>query len=209
VSSVVKGEKMKSLLPGVKILNSRKAVMIVILCFLLGKLSLVGFFVSKSGKLSHVSFLTQAVAQDEAIKTEDVGTDTTLDAGEDFESLALLDKKKKELEGKEKELEQKGEYLNKLKNEIEERLEELAQREKKIEQLIVLKETEEAKDLKKLAKVFEATPAEQAGPMFSKLDVKIAAKLLVRMKGRNAGKIWGFVDPDQAVRISKELAKLK
>ncbi|MBW1854304.1 MAG: hypothetical protein JRJ00_06435 [Deltaproteobacteria bacterium] len=144
--------------------------------------------VSKSGKLSHVSFLTQAVAQDEAIKTEDVGTDKTVDAGEDFESLALLDKKKKELEGKEKELEQ---------------------REKKIEQLIALKETEEAKDLNKLAKVFEATPAEQAGPMFSKLDVKIAAKILVRMKGRSAGKIWGFVDPDQAVRISKELAKIK
>ncbi len=120
-----------------------------------------------------------------------------------------MDKKKKELEGKEKELEQKGEYLNKLKTEIEERLEELAQMEKKIEQLIALKETEEAKDLNKLAKVFEATPAEQAGPMFSKLDVKIAAKILVRMKGRSAGKIWGFVDPDQAVRISKELAKMK
>ena len=63
---------MKSLLPGAKILNSRKVVMIVILCFLLGKLSLVGFFVSKSGKLSYVPFLKQAVAQDEAIKTEDV-----------------------------------------------------------------------------------------------------------------------------------------
>ena len=200
---------MKSLLLCLKTLNSRKAVMILILCFLLGKLSLVGVFVSKSGRLSYVPFLKQAVAQEEAIKTEDVGTDETVDTGEDFESLALLDKKKRELEGKEKELEQKEGYLNQLKTEIEERLEELAQREKKIEQLIVLKETEEAKDLIKLAKVFEATPAEQAGPMFNKLDVKIAAKILVRMKGRSAGKIWGFVDPDQAVRISKELAKIK
>lgn len=183
--------------------------MILILCFLLGKLSLVGFFVSKSGKLSYVPFLKQAVAQDEVIKTEDAGKDKTVDAGECFESLALLDKKKEELEGKEKELKQKGEYLNKLKTEIEGRLEELTQVKKKIEQLIVLKETEESKDLTKLAKVFEATPAEQAGPMFNKLDVKIAAKILVRMKGRSAGKIWGFVDPDQAVRISKELAKMK
>ena len=81
--------------------------------------------------------------------------------------------------------------------------------EKKIEQLIVLKETEEAKDLIKLAKVFEATPAEQAGPMFNKLDVKIAAKILVRMQGRKAGKIWGYVDPDRAAKISRELSKLK
>ena len=200
---------MKSLLPCLKTLNSRKAVMILILCFLLGKLSLVGFFVSKSGRLSYVPFLKQAIAQEEAIKTEDVGTDETVDTGEDFESLALLDKKKRELEGKEKELEQKEGCLNQLKTEIEERLEELAQMEKKIEQLIVLKETEEAKDLIKLAKVFEATPAEQAGPMFNKLDVKIAAKILIRMQGRKAGKIWGYVDPDRAVKISRELSKLK
>jgi flagellar motility protein MotE (MotC chaperone) len=67
----------------------------------------------------------------------------------------------------------------------------------------------EKEELAKLAKVFEATPPEQAGPMFSKLEVGLAAKILFRMKGRQAGKIWGYVDPDQAVEISKELAKLK
>ena len=117
---------MKSLILCLKTLNSRKAVMILILCFLLGKLSLVGFFVSKSGRLSYVPFLKQAIAQEEAIKTEAVVTDETVDTGENFESLALLDKKKRELEGKEKELEQKEGYLNQLKTEIEERLEELA-----------------------------------------------------------------------------------
>jgi hypothetical protein len=29
------------------------------------------------------------------------------------------------------------------------------------------------------------------------------------MQGRKAGRIWGFVDPDKAVLISKELARLK
>jgi hypothetical protein len=29
------------------------------------------------------------------------------------------------------------------------------------------------------------------------------------MKGRYAGKIWGYVNPDQAVLISRELSNLK
>ena len=64
-------------------------------------------------------------------------------------------------------------------------------------------------ELKKLAQVFEATPPEQAGPMFDKLDVRLAAKILFRMKGRYAGKIWGYVDPDQAVAISNELSTME
>ncbi|KPJ58486.1 MAG: hypothetical protein AMJ42_03200 [Deltaproteobacteria bacterium DG_8] len=192
-----------------KILVSRKKIMILILFFLLFKLSLVGYFVTKSGRLSYVSFLKQAVAQEEAIEIKDAETTGATSGKEDFESLTLLEKKRKELESKEDELKQKEERLNQLKAEIEERLEKLAQMENRIEKLIALKEDEEDKELTKLAKVFEATPPEQAGPMFNKLDVKIAAKILVRMKGRNAGKIWGYVDTDQAVRISKELAKLK
>jgi len=192
-----------------KTLISRKEIMVLILCFLLCKLSLVGYFLAKSGRVSYVPFLKQAIAQEEAIEIKAEETHDDISGEEDFESLTLLEKKRKELESKEEGLKQREERLHQLKAEIEERLETLAQMEKKIEQLIALKESKEDKELTKLAKVFEATPPEQAGPMFNRLDVKIAAKILVRMKGRNAGKIWGYVDPDQAVRISKELAKLK
>jgi flagellar motility protein MotE (MotC chaperone) len=200
---------MKSLETLRKILGSGKKIVILMLFFLLFKLSLVGYFVSKSERLSYAPFLKQAIAQEKEMETKEAETSGDISAEEEFSSLTLLEKKRKELEGKEEELKQKEERLDQLKTEIEERLEKLAQMEKKIEKLIALKETEEAKDLTKLAKVFEATPPEQAGPMFNKLDVKIAAKILVRMKGRSAGKIWGYVDPDQAVKISKELTKLK
>ncbi len=192
-----------------KRLTSRKVIVIPVLFFLLLKLSLAGYFLAKSGGISSFTFLDQAVAQEEVVEVKGGETDDSISGEEDFESLTLLEKKRKELEKKEEALKQEEERLNQLKTDIEERLAKLAQAEKKIEQLITLKESEEAKDLTKLAKVFEATPPEQAGPMFNKLDVDIAAKILVRMKGRNAGKIWGFVDPDQAVRISNELAKLK
>jgi flagellar motility protein MotE (MotC chaperone) len=190
-------------------LTSRKVIVIPVLFFLLLKLFLAGYFLAKSGRISSFTFLDQAVAQEKAVEVKDGETGDSISGEEGFEPLTLLEKKRKELEKKEGELKEEEERLNQLKTDIEERLEKLAQAEKKIEQLITLKESKEDKELTKLAKVFEATPPEQAGPMFNKLDVDIAAKILVRMKGRNAGKIWGFVDPDQAVRISNELARLK
>jgi flagellar motility protein MotE (MotC chaperone) len=201
---------MKPLPTQKKTLISKRGVLLLILFFLVGKLALIGSFLVKTGKFSSPPFLTQAVAQEEAVDTKEA-EETTAEAtsGEELKTLTLLEKKKKEAETKEQELRQREERLNQLKAEIEERLTTLAQMEKKIEQLIALKEAEEDKELIKLAKVFEATPPEQAGPMFNKLDVDIAVKILLRMKGKNAGKIWGFVDPDKAVIISKELAKLK
>jgi len=201
---------MKPLPTQKKTFISKRGVLLLILFFLVGKLALIGSFLVKTGKFSSPPFLTQAVAQEEAVDTKEA-EETTAEAtsGEELKTLTLLEKKKKEAETKEQELRQREERLNQLKAEIEERLTTLAQMEKKIEQLIALKEAEEDKELIKLAKVFEATPPEQAGPMFNKLDVDIAVKILLRMKGKNAGKIWGFVDPDKAVIISKELAKLK
>jgi len=201
---------MKPLPTQKKTLISKRGVLLLILFFLVGKLALIGSFLVKTGKFSSPPFLTQAVAQEEAVDTKEA-EETTAEAtsGEELKTLTLLEKKKKEVESKEQELRQREERLNQLKAEIEERLTTLAQMEKKIEQLIALKEAEEDKELIKLAKVFEATPPEQAGPMFNKLDVDIAVKILLRMKGKNAGKVWGFVDPDKAVIISKELAKLK
>jgi len=99
--------------------------------------------------------------------------------------------------------------LKDLKYQIEERIEQLVKIEKNISALIAQKEQVENEKMKKLAKVFEATPPEQAGVLMSKLDVDIAAKLLINMQGRKAGKIWGFVDPDSAVLISNRLSEIK
>ncbi|MCK5010733.1 MAG: hypothetical protein KAS98_09625 [Deltaproteobacteria bacterium] len=168
---------------------------------------------TKRWGLSFSPSLSQAVAQEKSSEVKSEEISGVVNDEQDFEYLSLLDKKRSELDRKEKELTQKKEQLNKLKTEIENTLDNLAQKEegidKKISQLITLKESMEEAELKKLAKVFEATPPEQAGPMFDKLDVELAAKILFRMKGRNAGKIWGYVDPDQAVRISRELSNMQ
>ena len=126
---------------------------------------------------------------------------------EEIAILTSLEKRRLELSRKEEGLRKEEERLKRLKHEIEDKILKLRKVEKRIEDLIKLQGQIENKSLDHLAKVYESTPAEQAGPMLSKLDVKLAASILMRINGRKAGKIWAFVDPTQAVKISEELAK--
>ncbi len=126
-----------------------------------------------------------------------------------YELILALQKRDAELRVKKDALQKEEERIGTLKKQIDARIEKLTQLEKRIASLIEQKKAVENEKVKKLAKVFEETPPEQAGPLMSKLDVDIAAQLILKMTGRKAGRIWGYVDPDQAVRISKELARLK
>ena len=193
---------------------ARKSLVVLILFLLVLKLGFLGYLYAASEKGGFVttSFLTQAIAQEE-VPEEMVVARGAVDSDLEQESLSLLNKKRKELDLREEQLKKEEDRLNQLKSDINNILEGLTEKEagidKRIKDLITLKETLEEAELKKLAQVFEATPPEQAGPMFDKLDVRLAAKILVRMKGRYAGKIWGYVDPDQAVAISNELSTME
>jgi len=143
-------------------------------------------------------------AADNASARPEVGVDPQWSS----ELIAGISERESALRIKEDEIRKQEERLQAVKADIEQRLELLSQIEKKITELIQSKHAMEDEKMIKLAKVFEATPPEQAGPLLSKLDVDIAAQLLLKMQGRKAGRIWGFVDPDKAVEISKELARL-
>lgn len=99
--------------------------------------------------------------------------------------------------------------LARLQQAVQERLAQIETVQKNITAMLEETRAVENEKVKKLAKVFEETPPEQAGPLLSRLDVDIAAELLLKMTGRKAGRIWGYVDPDQAVKISKELARIQ
>ena len=126
-----------------------------------------------------------------------------------YDLVLALQKRDEALRIKEKELGMEEERIEYLKGELSKRITELSELKTRIAGLIEQKQTVENEKMRKLAKVFEETPPEQAGPLLSKLDVDIAAQLILKMTGRKAGRIWGYVDPDQAVNISKELARLQ
>ena len=99
--------------------------------------------------------------------------------------------------------------LDQVKGDLTGLLEQLKQLQAKVDKALKEKEEEDLVKLKRLAKVYEETPPEKAGPMLSRLSPKMAAEILIRMSPRKAGKIWGQVKPEQGELISKELIKLK
>lgn len=141
--------------------------------------------------------------------------------------LPFIEKEREALKAREEAVRQREEQvrdhearLHKIEGEIEARLDNLTQmraalqaliQEKQVldDQILEQRENLENEILKKLAKVYESTPPEQAGPMLSKLDVELAAEILIRMDGRKAGKIWGFVSPEKASRISSEISRME
>lgn len=130
--------------------------------------------------------------------------------------LLSIQKERDALRGREETLRKREERvreeearLRKVEQEIEKKLETLTQIQASLQGLIQEKKSLDDDILKKLAKVYESTPPEQAGPMLSQLDVRLAARILIRMDGRKAGKIWGFVSPERASQISSEITKLQ
>lgn len=58
-----------------------------------------------------------------------------------------------------------------------------------------------------LAKVYESTPPAQAGAMLERLEKRTAAAIIMRMRSKQAGEIWGHINPDRAAEITREIAK--
>lgn len=137
-----------------------------------------------------------------------------VDYSEDL--LLSIQKERQALKAREEALREREENvrgeearIQKVQREIEQRLETLSQIQASLQELIQEKKSLDNEILKKLARVYESTPPEQAGPMLARLDVKLAAEILIRMDGRKAGKIWGFVGPKRASEISSEIRRLQ
>ena len=165
--------------------------------------------------ISTLHLYSPAFAQQEDVSKEPKNEESTeltenvRSLGNSIEIFKFIEKRNSDLKKKEETLQKKEDRLNILKEGIEQRLADLTALEARLEKVIEIKKDVEDKIYKKLAKVYQSTPPEQAGLLLSKLDVKIAAQILIRMDGRKAGKIWGFVDPKKTNEISKELTKLK
>jgi flagellar motility protein MotE (MotC chaperone) len=133
--------------------------------------------------------------------------------------MKMLEMRELEMKKREEALRLEEERLNALKRDIVEKLNRLQQANEKLEAFLLektklieqkeKKQLQEEERIKQLARIFESTPPEQAGNLLGKLETRTAAKILLQMNGRKAGKIWGFVKPDRAVKISKELSKMK
>ncbi|OPY10539.1 MAG: hypothetical protein A4E70_01371 [Syntrophus sp. PtaU1.Bin005] len=116
-----------------------------------------------------------------------------------------LQGRQRDLDGKESALKAEEAKLLSLKKEIAEKIDVLLNLEQKLNSTITANKEAEAKRYKDLARVYEATPPAKAGAMLEKLDLKTAAGITMHMKRDKAGVIWGFLNPQRGVEITREI----
>ncbi len=117
------------------------------------------------------------------------------------EAIRLEEKKLKELKA---ELEESREALETLRQQIETSLSRLEVKEKAVNEVQRL---EEAKRIKQLVKLYSSMKPKQAAAIVDKMDIVIAERLFMNLKGEVAGKILAYVEQPKAARISERLAE--
>ncbi len=121
--------------------------------------------------------------------------------------VASLQARKIELDSRENALKTEEQKLLALKQEILEKIDLLRGLEEKLNATIETNKSIESKKYKDLAKVYESTLPAKAGPMLEKLDVATAAGITMNMKRDKAGAIWGYLSPQKAVEITREITR--
>jgi len=155
-----------------------------------------------------ISHPGQAIAQTSAKApvppVRDVGDDS-LQGERDL--MALLQKRQKDLDAREIAIKAEEEKIQALKKEIMEKIDMLKALDTQLSAKLDTEKTNDAKRLKELAKVYEATPPQKAAAMLEKLETKTAAGITINMKRERAGLIWGYLNPQKAVEITREITK--
>lgn len=123
------------------------------------------------------------------------------------ELAASLQARKTELDDRENALKTEEQKLLALKKEILEKIELLRGVEERLNVTIEANKSLENKRYKDLAKVYESTLPAKAGPMLEKLDLATAAGITMNMKRDKAGAIWGYLSPQRAVEITREITR--
>lgn len=126
---------------------------------------------------------------------------------EERDLMALLQKKQKDLDARESAIKAEEEKIQALKKEIMEKIDVLKALDTQISAKLDAEKTHDNKRLKELAKVYESTPPQKAAAMLEKLETKTAAGITINMKRERAGLIWGFLNPQKAVEITREITK--
>ena len=170
------------------------------------KISLVGLM-NQEIHMDAQSIFSVAQARAESPKTPPVLRSDILSLPDEKNFESLLDERKKTLDAREEFLKTEEERLVSLQGRIEEKLNALGAAEKRLSVLIESRKAIENEEFQKLAKVYESTPPAKAGSMLEKLDTRTAAGISMNMKRDKAGAIWGYISPQKAVEITREITR--
>ena len=126
-----------------------------------------------------------------------------------IEERANIRKEREYISLREKELKTLEESVDKKLAEMDKKLEELRQQQKKIEALLAAKTEEEKKRTQELAKIYEKMSPDKAATSLSGLEQKLAADLLASMKVKAAAKILDQISKQKATELSTTFSTLQ
>lgn len=116
---------------------------------------------------------------------------------------------KKDLGARQMELKTIEEGVDKKLAEIDKKLIELRDLQKKIETLLVAKSEQELKKIQDLAKIYDRMAPDKAALALSGLDKRLAAELLAQMKVKAAAKILDQMAKQNTTELSKTFSTLQ
>jgi flagellar motility protein MotE (MotC chaperone) len=181
----------------------------LILFIFFAKIIAVVGTIKSSGAIDHFLAIEQASANSPTADSKksfdrNIYGDSLLEK----EFIPSLLEEQKELKDREILLKSEEKRLNLLKDEILSKFAELRILQENLS--VSLEQIKEMRNerYKSLAKVYESTPPAQASAMLEKLDKKTAAAIIMNMSTKKAGAIWGYVDPQKGVDITKEITRI-
>jgi flagellar motility protein MotE (MotC chaperone) len=182
---------------------------VFILFIILAKIAMIGGIIKNSKGVDFLLPGTRAVANSLA---EAAPVQPVRDVFEDKLSverklLSSLVKKQKALADRENFLKSEERRLNSLSDDILSEIERLSEIEGRLTVLVERFKKMGNKKYKDLAVVYESTPPDLAGPMLEKLDSRASAAIIMNMKSKKAGAVWGHIKPSKAVEITLEIIR--
>ncbi len=161
------------------------------------------------------SFPTLAFPQKDTPKKE-ASSETLYSSVEERRLHTLMQKEranilkdKKVIELREKELKTLEAAVDKKIGEIDIKLEELKKLQKKIEESLAKKNTEEIKRVQNLGKIYEKMAPDKAALAISGMEQKLATDLLATMKPKAAAKILNMLDRKKAAQLSTTFSTIQ
>ena len=193
-------------------------IQILILVLILIKAASVVGLIKKTDFLSATSLTTRQALAESTVASPAAGkmpsalrqpvNETAADDLTTVRDLATaLAAKKSELDKRESNMRAEEQRLLALKKEITDKIVLLKSQEEKLTSALENHKADDLKRYKDMAKVYESAPPAKAGKMLEQLDIKTAAGITMNMKKDKAGAVWGYITPQKAAAITKEITQ--
>jgi len=126
---------------------------------------------------------------------------------EEIELLQQLARRRAEIDRRAAELDQRRILLEAAEKRIDEKVAELESLKQTLEELLILQDDQERRQLDSLVKIYESMKPKDAARIFGELDMVVLLDVIERMKERKIAPILAQMNPQRAKAITIELAQ--